>query len=1108
MTRTLLRLGTGLFGLALALCIAVVCAGAFLLFSQTGQDLLRERTQAAIARLLGPAYQSDLGEQTVVMRPDGTLAIEWTGASVRRADEPDTITEVDRVALGIRLLPLVGGGIEFGRLEIEGARIDLSTFERLIISPPNAGGGEADERSTISRLSEGIVGLLERQIEALQALHFDTLAFREITIDGIPRLSGAFERARIDFAELRRSREGALSLSTGFSIGRLALSLGGDAAFDNGGKLASLSLRSGPVELRQVVPPAPITEVRDERPFGTDADLAVTLGVAREAQSGKLVSDLVLSTGPGALQAGRNRTRVDSAQLRLRHEAGADEVLLLPSPMRFAGTSFQLAGSLRPLGDGPQASGGLRFDLDASDLMSTVGQAEGENTRAHLSLEGFLDFARRRAELTQFALASGTGSLEGTGALDYSSPAGRVRLDLKALDLGAAAIKAFWPFNIGGGARRWSIANMGDEGRVREGSIAVDVRLDRFRPAFGPGAGPRPDELRMDLSIEDADFATVGALPRVYQVHGALRMRGGRTEIMAEDAMVAGYEAVVLAPSSVTFSRPQDTTARETDIDLSVDAVGDVSQLLAIADAAPIRALRAGPIEPGGARGTGRAVAKARLRIGEDIAPGDIVRGWSADAELMDVSLAEPLEGRRFSNLTGSLKLAPGLAESTLEGAMDEMPAKIALSIPFGAAAAQGRRIEIDLAVTAEKARAIAPALAGSLDGALSAKVTQDGTGTHLRLDLTDTRLSVPAVAWTKGPGVAATLDLEMEQADGLTHLRNMRLDGAGFAAAGSALLDAQGLRSAQLTDVTLNPGDNVSAEIERSGNGYSIEVKGARFDARPLLQSLQGALSQKPGARDPGRALDVSASIERVGGFNERVLENLSMNYTAHEGRLAALSLGGRLGSGPVRGDLAPSGEERAVRLTASDLGALLRFTGVYPHMEGGQGRLDLLGTDEAGYRGTFAISDFTLVDEPRLERIVGSEPVAGQGSLSQAVGRDLRTSRAYFDQASAALAYSGGTFQIGNGILRGPVFGSSFEGTLYDSQGRIAISGSFMPAYTVNRIFGAIPLVGQILGNGNEGGLLGITYRLSGAFASPTLTVNPISIIAPGIFRQIFEY
>jgi len=36
---------------------------------------------------------------------------------------------------------------------------------------------------------------------------------------------------------------------------------------------------------------------------------------------------------------------------------------------------------------------------------------------------------------------------------------------------------------------------------------------------------------------------------------------------------------------------------------------------------------------------------------------------------------------------------------------------------------------------------------------------------------------------------------------------------------------------------------------------------------------------------------------------------------------------------------------------------------------------------------------------------------------------------------------------------------------------------------------------------------GLLGVTFRLSGAIEAPVLSVNPLSAIAPGIFRKLFE-
>jgi hypothetical protein len=51
-------------------------------------------------------------------------------------------------------------------------------------------------------------------------------------------------------------------------------------------------------------------------------------------------------------------------------------------------------------------------------------------------------------------------------------------------------------------------------------------------------------------------------------------------------------------------------------------------------------------------------------------------------------------------------------------------------------------------------------------------------------------------------------------------------------------------------------------------------------------------------------------------------------------------------------------------------------------------------------------------------------------------------------------------------------------------------------------------VPIIGSILGNGRDRGLLGITFKLEGPFDTPRLSVNPLSLIAPGVFRNIFEF
>ncbi len=63
-------------------------------------------------------------------------------------------------------------------------------------------------------------------------------------------------------------------------------------------------------------------------------------------------------------------------------------------------------------------------------------------------------------------------------------------------------------------------------------------------------------------------------------------------------------------------------------------------------------------------------------------------------------------------------------------------------------------------------------------------------------------------------------------------------------------------------------------------------------------------------------------------------------------------------------------------------------------------------------------------------------------------------------------------------------------------------------MPAYGLNNAFAQIPIVGNILAGGRNEGLLAVTFGVSGKASQPTVSVNPLSAVAPGIFRKIFEF
>jgi hypothetical protein len=82
----------------------------------------------------------------------------------------------------------------------------------------------------------------------------------------------------------------------------------------------------------------------------------------------------------------------------------------------------------------------------------------------------------------------------------------------------------------------------------------------------------------------------------------------------------------------------------------------------------------------------------------------------------------------------------------------------------------------------------------------------------------------------------------------------------------------------------------------------------------------------------------------------------------------------------------------------------------------------------------------------------------------------------------------------------------GVTLEGTADLGADTIDVSGSLIPAYFWNRLPEFIPFFGDLLVGGEGGGVFGIRYHVFGPRSDPDVSVNPLSVLAPGILGEIF--
>jgi hypothetical protein len=73
---------------------------------------------------------------------------------------------------------------------------------------------------------------------------------------------------------------------------------------------------------------------------------------------------------------------------------------------------------------------------------------------------------------------------------------------------------------------------------------------------------------------------------------------------------------------------------------------------------------------------------------------------------------------------------------------------------------------------------------------------------------------------------------------------------------------------------------------------------------------------------------------------------------------------------------------------------------------------------------------------------------------------------------------------------------------------QERINVSGTYVPLYGINGALGAFPIIGELLVSRSGDGLFGITFAVKGPTSKPDVLVNPMSMVAPGFLRQLFEF
>jgi hypothetical protein len=196
-----------------------------------------------------------------------------------------------------------------------------------------------------------------------------------------------------------------------------------------------------------------------------------------------------------------------------------------------------------------------------------------------------------------------------------------------------------------------------------------------------------------------------------------------------------------------------------------------------------------------------------------------------------------------------------------------------------------------------------------------------------------------------------------------------------------------------------------------------------------------------------------------------------------------------------------------RKFTLASSDAGRLVRGVTGFRSLIGGSLKVqaDLApiakGTRRnSAFDGRVVMSDFKIIDQPFFARLLSAGSFTGLAGLLSGEGIG-------FSRLEQTVKGRGDLLTLSDGRASGPSIGLTLQGTYDRGSERMDLNGTIVPVYGLNSIFEGVPLVGDILGSRDGEGIFAVTYGLKGEVDDLKVAVNPISVLAPGFLRRVFQ-
>lgn len=654
-------------------------------------------------------------------------------------------------------------------------------------------------------------------------------------------------------------------------------------------------------------------------------------------------------------------------------------------------------------------------------------------------------------------------------------------------DVSKEVVLSLWPVTLGDGGRRYVADKI-------KNVVASNVKaeLSLARDSFAQGF-LRDEDLSVTFDVREGVVNILHDLPNVTGASGTAKLTGNGIRIVVTEGGFGGWN---VSEGAVDF--PAFNPVGQ-DIRVFARGTGSAQRMLEILSASRLDI----PLEPTRVDGTGEATFEL-FRPARSKVPMEQIR-FMAIGHVSDAS---------FTNAAMGLDLIKGRADINVDqfgltvsgyGDLGASPVQFTWRDAFNDGN-QPANLSATTVITPDVLNGFGllgrAYLTGEVPLEMQAKVASSGVvSADAALDLTQARLDISEIGWIKPSGEDARATVQYKnEASGLTSdvlfkSKAARLEGT-FTLNDQSRLEKVSLRRAYLADKA-----DVSGALTRTPQGaIVIALNGPYLD---LSGAMPGFGAVNTNEKQDGTPMMVTANVEAVTLRPGLVMRNAKIELETSSAGVQEFSATGNAddGSGLVAKFNRTKNGDANIHIESEDAGFFTLAFLEADFLEGGKMVLDgTLFSDKRPAKFNLSVKNGRLRNAPFLTQILS---IASLRGLADTLGGE----GVLFSRIDVPFTVVDGRYNIKGAKAQGPALGLTANGHFGGERGALEIDGVLVPSFGMNSALGGIPIIGDLVVGRDGEGIFSLTYAIRGSLEKANVSVNPLSALAPGVIRRIFE-